>query len=174
MGLVERLLLAILIVRALGNPRKTAPRIRQVVLVGDSYAVGLQQPLRLLLAEHGIPFRTAAQEGLQTAAVLQLASGLMPLEPGGVLVVSAGANDAAAGFGGEESRAATEARRFMENTTGRVLWLEPPTNAGYWASPARGLTETLQAPPMTLPDGQHPEAIGYREWAQRIVEKLKI
>ncbi|OGO09112.1 MAG: hypothetical protein A2Y61_00585 [Chloroflexi bacterium RBG_13_60_13] len=143
-----------------------------VLLAGDSYAVGLEEPLRDQLRARGRTMHWTGASGLRTEQVIERARWVMAQFPdASVLVVSCGANDASVN-GANLTDAVLAAREFQETAPLPVLWLSPPSTARYWASPAVGIGETLPVD-LPLPDRQHPNAAGYRSWSEQIVRRLE-
>ncbi len=165
----------------------------RVLLLGDSLAVGLSVPFGSLCKDHGIAFQSLAIVGTridQWASSADLARTLETFRPT-VIVVSLGTNDAymkgPPDPGQRQAPHLDKLLTLLEAAHPRaIVWLQPPSlpPAATALSSIRQLIDTVrrrshafifQSQKLALPrgpDGIHPVASGYAQWAGAIWQWL--
>ncbi len=165
----------------------------RVLLLGDSLAVGLTVPLGSLTREHGLAFQAQATVGTridQWASSADLARTLETFRPT-VIIVSLGTNDAymkgPPDPGQRQAPYLDQLLTLLESAHPRaIVWLQPPSlpPAAAALSSIRQLIDTVrrrshafvfQSQKLALPrgpDGIHPVASGYAQWAGAIWQWL--
>ncbi len=160
----------------------------RVLLVGDSLAVGLTVPCGSLAREHGITFKALAIVGTridQWASSSDLAQTLATFQPT-IVIISLGTNDAymmgPPDPGQRQAPYLDKLLSLLESAVPRaIVWLQPPTlpPAATALASIRTLIDSarrrvrtpvfvFQTQKLSLPrgpDGIHPVASGYAQWA---------
>ncbi len=162
----------------------------RVLLIGDSLAVGLTVPFGSLAREHGVTFKGLGTVGTridQWASSTELAQTLATFQPT-IVIVSLGTNDAymmgPPDPGQRQAPYLDKLLALLERSSPSpraLVWLQPPTlpPAAIALPSIRALIETLrrrtripvfvfQSQQLSLPrgpDGIHPVASGYAQWA---------
>lgn len=155
----------------------------RVLLIGDSLAVGLDQPMAALARSTGRRFSAVAVKSTtlaQWTRTGRVASAVRDAKPTVVLVVL-GTNDAAGMHGDAASRARavsafeTQARSLSQqvaaNSPAKVVWLLPPAmpfDTRFIRSAAEAIGARVVAAPPGIertPDRVHCTGRGYRAWA---------
>lgn len=162
---------------------KSPPRI---LLIGDSFAVGLAKPLAELSAAAGVPFESHGEVGTrvdQWAEKPALDDYLRTFRPTHILV-SLGANDEAASavpLSTVAEKLSKLSERLLSGSPGEspptVLWIGSPS----LPYPERGVRQLIlraaqnyfDSPLLAIPrapDGLHP--VTYRPWAKAVWDWL--
>ena len=155
----------------------------RVLLFGDSMAVGLDQHMRQLAAEAGVPYTgkgivgTRLDQWDDSAWLDQTLASFQPT----LILVSLGTNDEATAPGAIDRQAPHLAALLekLDRTGAAVVWIGPP----HLPFPRQGVSdmirenvpfyfesENLDIP--RGPDNLHPNAAGYAGWAGAIWQWL--
>lgn len=163
-----------LALRSLGAPPSG------VVLIGDSLAVGLTEPLKTELAAVAFtPYAkagTAIQSWLAGAQSADLVAALAKTPE--LVLVSLGTNDTAGKISTDvlKSRVAELVAR-IKKAGAKPVWLLPGKlpwpSAALTAAVAASGVAAIDQPPIAKADGIHPSGAGYQQWAKTIAQKLK-
>jgi hypothetical protein len=163
-------------VRCLTKPR--------VLLLGDSFALGLAVPMAKMAAEDKVPFFTAAKAGTTVAHWAPLvAAGLEKLSAGvapTMVLVSLGTNDMKAPGPLRERPVLAKMVHDVERSGAVLVWVAPPSlpfpDKGFRSMIADTSAEIYPSEALVLqrgPDGVHPTATGYAGWAGAIWRWLR-
>jgi lysophospholipase L1-like esterase len=151
----------------------------RILLIGDSFAVGLKPSLAALAKASGIPFEGHGTVGTridQWSSNPALPGYLSSFRPT-LTLVSLGTNDEAAGTGFAVKQAPKLRALLTElrNAGSDVLWIGPPS----LPFPRQGVSDMIrssaphyfESASLVLPrisDHLHPTAAGYVDWAKMI------
>lgn len=154
-----------------------------MLLVGDSFAVGLAAPLRELVTGLGAQLTADGVVGTRipqwTGARLQQA--LAAVQGGATMVlVSLGTNDMKLPTPASEQAALDQLVAQLRASKATLVWVGPPSVP----FPDRGVRAMLQRMKVPLfrsdalqlargPDGLHPTAAGYAGWAGALVQWIR-
>lgn len=153
----------------------------RILVVGDSFAVGLTPQLRAMAEEAGLPFDSVAVEGttirdwgglVATQESAALEAVLQAFRPT-IILVSLGTNDEYSGAALVESEA-DDLYALLERLGeyGQVVWIGLPELPRETSGAAEMIEDTgvpyfpsenLDLP--RAPDGLHPTVAGYGSWA---------
>ncbi len=161
-----------------GAPNSTAPRPlpKRVLLVGDSYAVGLDGPLTDRMAARSIVFASSVQGGTSVVQWVNWIDETLEVTTPELVLVSLGANDYARTDGDRVESCIEQLVRHIRSLSGaRAVWIEPVESkledklgVRDWWIAAVG-NDRVPSPFEPLgSDGIHPTAEGYRDWAGRV------
>jgi lysophospholipase L1-like esterase len=168
---------------ALATRRPKISADSRVLLFGDSMAVGLDQHMRELAAEAGVPYTgkgivgTRIDQWDDSAWLDQTLASFQPT----LILVSLGTNDEATAAGAVDRQAPhlDALLQKLEATGAQLVWIGPPE----LPFPRQGVSDMIRANVPHFfesehleiprgPDNLHPTAAGYAGWAGAIWQWL--
>jgi len=183
MPLLGALGLALALLALLGGGKRPGPArqaVRRVLLIGDSFAVGLERPLRML-ADRDLPDLVSFEGHGQTSTTIPwwAESAVIPevvarFQPSHVLV-SLGTNDEKGRILDQDRPAIERLLQTLRSRGAVVAWIGPPSlpfpRAGVSALAQSRADRYFPSEEIYIPragDGLHPTGAGYALWADAI------
>lgn len=154
-------------------------RVRRPLLVGDSLALGLRNPLAVELERRGLGLASATRGGTTAAYWAPRLGALLREHQPDLVLISVGTNDCSTAdlVTCKDFRANTRDLMAQCHTAGvRVVFLLPP-----WLAWRDRIAERLTAGADSFeptgrvelqPDKIHPTGAGYRAWAGELARKV--
>lgn len=155
-----------------------------MLLVGDSFAVGLAAPLRELVTGLGAQFVADGVVGTRIPqwAGARLQQALAAVQGGAsVVLVSLGTNDMKLPAPASEQPALDQLVAQLRATKATLVWVGPPSVPFPDRGGVRAMLQRMKVPLFRSdalqlargPDGLHPTAAGYAGWAGALVQWIR-
>ena len=153
------------------------PKNKDILLVGDSLAVGLSAPMKALGKRDDVHVHDEAKVGTTASYWVPRLPSILRARRPRVLAVSLGTNDAAIADRKLASEALRGICKVAEELDVRLVWIAPPSLPARLTGAATVRATIDDCAPVVLdisegieraPDGIHATGKGYATWALRL------